>query len=137
MKKFTNFLLVLLLICSLTFVGCKPKIANVDTIEDKVVIFINDDIDDVNLLTFMNLLKDDELLTFDYQDSTYGAYITAINGVYAGASEWWALYSDDQDVTSDAYQIEYDGKIFYQTILGCESLIVKQNKTYIWVLMGY
>jgi hypothetical protein len=85
----------------------------------------------------MGVLKDNNLLTYEYQIKSYGAYITSINGVQADFNQFWGLYSDDEEVTSTAYQIECNGKIYSQTILGAESLIVKQNKTYIWVLIEF
>ena len=136
MKKFLTLFIVVLL--NISFVGCKKTIANVDTVENKVVITITDQVEEnTNLFDFMNILKDNNLLTFEYQTSSYGAYVTAINGVQATLSQAWMVYSDDEEFTSNAYQIECNGKLYSQTILGAESLIVKQNKTYIWVLMDF
>ncbi len=136
MKKFLTLFIVVLLAFSL--VGCKKTIANVDTVENKVIITVTDQVEeDTNLFEFMGVLKDNNLLTFEYQTSSYGAYITSINGVHAGLNQFWGLYSDDEEFTTTTDQIECNGKVYSQTILGAESLIVKQNKTYIWVLIEF
>lgn len=136
MKKFLTLFIVVLLAFSL--VGCKKTIANVDTVENKVVITITDQVEqDVTLFEFMGVLKDNNLLTYEYNTGAYGAYITSINGVQAALNQFWGLYSDDEEFTTTTDQIECNGKVYSQTILGAESLIVKQNKTYIWVLIEF
>ena len=136
MKKFLTLFIVVLLAFSL--VGCKKTIANVDTVENKVIITVTDQVEeDTNLFEFMGVLKDNNLLTYEYNTGAYGAYITSINGVQADLNEFWGLYSDDEEFTTTTDQIECNGKVYSQTILGAESLIVKQNKTYIWVLIEF
>jgi hypothetical protein len=136
MKKFLTLFIVVLLAFSL--VGCKKTIANVDTVENKVIITVTDQVEeDTNLFEFMGVLKDNNLLTYEYNTGAYGAYITSINGVQADFNQFWGLYSDDEEFTTTTDQIECNGKVYSQTILGAESLIVKQNKTYIWVLIEF
>ncbi len=138
MKKLVNLLLIVVLSFSLLFSACKPSVANVDTVENKVVIVVNGNVEDnVSLLSFMATLKNENLLDYKYQSGQYGAYITAINGVQASLNQGWMLYSDDGDFTANNYQIELNGKIYSQTVVGCENLIVKKGMTYIWVLEDF
>ena len=52
----------------------------------------------------------ESLVPVEYTSSTYGAFVTNINGVSTGSGHYWALYIDGEyaDRAIDAYNIEED-----------------------------
>ena len=133
MKKIFVALLVVLLLFT---VGCQRKMAKVDTLEEKVVITITGDVnEDISLFDYMLQMKENGEIEFTYSNGQFGAYILSINDITAKTTEFWGLYTDDEEFSSIEWgQVEYKEKIYASSSLGCEGLKVKKGKTYIWVL---
>jgi hypothetical protein len=91
-------------------------------------------------------LRNQDLVSFDYTVSTYGSYITSINGKAeqvtistANSSEGysWMLYTSDSEYAYESSTITVEGKTCGQASMGASSVIVKQGEIYVWVYEHY
>lgn len=121
--------------CVFAFTGCQKQV----TAEGDYVVIVAEDVAaDTTLLSYMETLQEDGKLTFESQDSDYGAYVTSINGKEQESSMTsgysWMLYtSDSENASTDFASFEYEGEVYGQASLGASSLIVKEGAYYIWV----
>ena len=79
-------------------------------------------------------------------DSTYGAYITSINGkaetvisstLNSSEGYTWSFYTSDMEYAYGDPSIEIDGRVCGLSSLGASSLIVKEGELYVWVYEYY
>ena len=114
----------------------------VTTNENSVIILADSSVmtitETTTLKDYMDKLVEQEKLTFSGSDSDYGIYITKINGIEATGKTAWMLYTDDADNSTPAWgEITYNEKTYASANLGCESLVIKEGKTYIWNVTAY
>lgn len=111
MKRFGKYLLSLfVLLVSLTiFTGCEDKKQDTKPVEDKKIsvnlVIVNDKTELYNETlkteskTVFDLLKEANV-DMKYEDSDYGAYVTALKGVEGKTTKkeyyYWAFYIDDE-----------------------------------------
>ena len=85
------------------------------------------------LKAYMDHLKENGELDFTEKDGM----ITSINGTENADGYYWMLYTDDAANSNDAWgTCEYDGKIYSSASYGAESLIIAENKTYVWLFQN-
>ena len=91
-------------------------------------------------------LRNQDLISFDYSTSSYGAYITSINGkaevitestANSSKGSSWILYTSDMDSAYDTKTIMIGETVCGQSSLGASSLIVKEGVLYVWVYEAY
>lgn len=105
--------------------------------ETLVVMKVNEAEEGATALSALTKLKEDGKIDFVMQESTYGAYITSINGKAEESSgnsgHSWMLYTSDTEFSTTEFgSVEYDGKTYGQASLGASSLVVKAGEYYIW-----
>jgi hypothetical protein len=146
MKRKNQFLIALLLVllsCCFVFVGCKKeqgetKALVLETVTETLVVMkIVEADENATALSALTKLKEDGEISFVYTESTYGAYITAINGKEEqslGTSGYsWMLYTSDTEFSSTEFgSVEYNGKTYGQASKGASELLVKEGELYIW-----
>lgn len=118
----------------------KAKTKSVDlekVTETLIVMKVNEAEDGATALSALTKLKEEGKITFEVQESTYGAYITSINGKAEQASGnsgySWMLYTSDEEYSSTEFgSVEYNGKTYGSSSLGASSLVVKSGEYYIW-----
>ena len=143
MKKLSTFLCSLLMLvfalCGL--VGCKDgetkQVVLEKVTETMVVMKVVEAEENATALSALNGLKEKGEIEFVALNSTYGAYITSINGKEETAETTsgysWMLYTSDEEFSSTEFgSVEYDGKTYGQASLGASSLVVKEGEYYIW-----
>ena len=127
--------LVTLMFCCIT--GCNnPKVVTQG--ENTVAISISSRIceitDDLTLLDYMNALKQKGEIDFIIQDGM----IIQINDISQKANSYWMLYTDDGQNSNEAWgTIIFEEKTYASASLGAESLIVKENCTYVWTYQAF
>ena len=140
--------LVLTLICALMFAACDlsllmglfgtgNSIAEVAKTENMVVITVNEAEDGVTLLSVMESLQADGLMTFT-KDSQ--GMVTSVNGK-ENAADWsacWMLYTSDTEFASTEWGgYEYKGETLGSAVFGADALPVKQGEVYIWAYTSF
>ena len=88
------------------------------------------------LVDYMTKLKEDGAIDFALKDGM----VSSINGQENPAdwSKCWMLYSDDAELTNDAWgSVTVGEKTYFSAILGAESLPIKDGKTYVWEFKSY
>jgi hypothetical protein len=133
MKKLLTLLLVTLT-ALMMFTACgknKDPLVISET-DEFVVIKCQTDKEDLTLASYMDGLDDIFLIE--------NGMVVSINGI-KNAADWsycWMLYTDDEEMSNTAWgEIEYKDKVYGSAVLGAESLVVKNGKTYIWVYQGF
>ena len=93
-----------------------------------VVINVVDNVkENTTLAEYMVLLDND---IFAIEDGM----VVSINGIENAAdySSCWMLYTTDEENSTTAWSVEYNGKIYGSANWGAESLKVKKGESYIW-----
>jgi hypothetical protein len=133
MKKLLTLLLVTLT-ALMMFTACgknKDPLVISET-DEFVVIKCQTEKEDLTLASYMDGLDDIFLIE--------NGMVVSINGI-KNAADWsycWMLYTDDEEMSNVAWgEIEYKDKVYGSAVLGAESLVVKNGKTYIWVYQGF
>jgi hypothetical protein len=114
--------------------------------EQTVVVFkgngdLLEEKDEYSLYTYMNKLKDVDLITFDGYTDSYGYYVTSVNGVEevkGTTSSYWLLYisyttlDGDSTIYSDASYgtYEVDGKTLNSASYGVSGIPYVIDATY-------
>jgi hypothetical protein len=143
MKKVLKSLALIIIITLLatSFAACgKTTYVTID--ENSVIIVASNEIMEITsettLLDYMKALEDKEELTYKTTESTYGAFITEINDKTAGISQSWMIYTDDSENSNAEYgTLPYNETVYNSASLGVSSLIIKEGKTYIFVLQTF
>lgn len=133
MKKLLTLLLVTLTALMLFTACAKEKDPLVIAESDEfVVIKCQTDKEDLTLASYMDGL--DDIFVIE------NGMVVSINGI-KNAADWsycWMLYTDDEEMSNTAWgEIEYKDKVYGSAVLGADSLVVKNGKTYIWVYQGF
>ena len=133
MKKLLTLLLVTLT-ARMMFTACgknKDPLVISET-DEFVVIKCQTDKEDLTLASYMDGLDDIFLIE--------NGMVVSINGI-KNPADWsycWMLYTDDEEMSNTAWgEIEYKDKVYGSAVLGADSLVVKNGKTYIWVYQGF
>ena len=95
------------------------------------------DIDGKSLADYMAALKEKNKLSYEGSVEEWGLYVQTINGrTIDPKTEYWALYTDDADFSNEAYGTykATNGKTYAMAGVGASSLMLKEGKTYIWVV---
>ena len=142
---FTFLLTAMLSVCML--VACQKKGETKAVVLESVtkmmiVMKVVEAEEGATALSALTKLKADGEITFEAQESTYGAYITSINGKAeesSGNSGYsWMLYTSDEVNSSTEYgSLEYNGVTYGQAAVGASSLIVKEGAYYIWAYQSW
>lgn len=133
-RKALSLLLALFLLASLAACGSEPVV--IKDSDTCIVIRVPEDANEMLLIDYMNLLKENGELSFEVQSGM----VSAINGVENAAdfSSCWMLYTSDADFSNSAWgTVEYDGNEYGSAIVGAEALTIKPGCLYIWVFMSF
>ncbi len=151
-NKFFAAVVVALLIAVLaaTFVGCgkvkdlgKPVIETGDK-QATVIIGENSYLvktDAVYVHDLLVQLKEAGKITYEFQESEYGAYILSLGSLKPSGNSYVSVYHDIDDLT--LYDPAWDApikkgdKTFHSASLGVSSLPVRSGATYLFVLLIY
>ena len=133
MKKLFTLLLTITLAITCTLItACKKEPLVVKDGDNYVIVNAETSKTDLTLAGYIDSLD-------DYADMFIieGGMITSIDGVANSYQDnsYWMIYTNDysEEVSFAGYgTIEYNGVEYYQTILGVESLIIKNGYTYIF-----
>ena len=132
MKRMLAFLFVLVVAFASFACAGGAVTAKVDySAEKETVIAVSEADGKATLIDAMKELKADEKLSFESSTSTYGEFITAVGGVEAGATEFWAIYTTDTENANTDISVSVDGRTYYQAMLGASSLVVKKGERYL------
>lgn len=139
-RKITTFftLFFAALFSVLTVVSCAPqgetKAVSLESVTETMIVMKVDEAEEnASALSALTKLKDEGLIDFTVQESTYGAYITAVNGKAETTGYSWMLYTSDEEFSTTEFgTVEYGGVAYGQASLGASSLIVKAGEYYIW-----
>lgn len=132
MKRMLAFLFVLVVAFASFACAGGAVTAKVDySAEKETVIAVSEADGKATLIDAMKELKADEKLSFESSTSTYGEFITAVGGVEAGATEFWAIYTTDTESANTDISVAVDGRTYYQAMLGASSLVVKKGERYL------
>ena len=139
MKKLTPVLAVLLIVVLAVvgyFVANGSAKAEILKAEDGVLVFrINETIDNATVLDALAYLKQEGLITYTAQSSTYGAYITEINGVSEYGTFSWMLYCNDASASTTEYgSFTYDEIVLGSCSYGASTQPVLKGCIYAIVL---
>ena len=113
---------------------------------EQIVMSIEETDGKANAFDALKSLRNQDLISFDYTESTYGAYITSINGVAEQIIEStpnsskgysWTLYTSDMKYAYEEGAITYGETVCGKSSLGASSLVVKKDAIYIWVYEYY
>lgn len=116
------------------------------TTAEQIVLSIEKTDGKANAFDALKSLRNQDQISFDYTLSTYGAYITSINGKAetivsstANSSEGysWMLYTSDMENAYETASITVDGRTCGQSAMGASSLTVKEGEIYVWVYEYY
>ena len=137
---FTFLLTAMLSVCML--VACQKKgetkaVVLESVTETMIVMKVVEAEEGATALSALTKLKTDGEITFEAQESTYGAYITSINGKAeesSGNSGYsWMLYTSDEANANKTWgTCEYDGKVYGSAAAGANMLKAVQGAYYIW-----
>ena len=113
--------------------------------EDKICISITETDGKANAFDALKSLRNKDLISFDYTVSTYGSYITSINGKAetnvstSNSSEGysWMLYTSDMEYAYESETISIGDQICGKAAMGSSSVIVKKGEIYVWVYEYY
>ena len=147
-KSLIFYLLCAILIfsCTACHLGGKTTANLVSVREESVVMSIQETDGEANAFNALESLKEQGKITFEFVDSTYGAYVTSINGkaemvisstLNSSEGYTWSFYTSDMEYAYDYQSIEIDGRVCGLSSLGASSLIVKEGELYVWVYEYY
>ena len=118
--------LVCVLALAFSFAACKKD-------AEPGVITVENATDNQTLLSYMEALQEDGVLTFEIQSDMVTKMVTKINGVANFANSYWILYTTDtENSNTDWGTFAYNGQVLGSAALGAESLVVKNGETYVW-----
>lgn len=155
MKRMTKLITIItslvLVLSIMTACGYSQKgtlTAKLDpaTTDTQIVMTIGETDGNVTALDALLCLRDLGKLTFEYYESSYGAYITSINGkaeqviestLNSSKGYSWMLYTSDKENGYDYATVTVNGKVCYQAALGASTLKAKAGETYVWVYEYY
>lgn len=146
-KLVTLILTVVLSVLSL--VSCnggetKAKLVSAD--ETQIVMKIEETDGNATAFDALKSLRDQDLISFDYTTSQYGAYITSINEKAETVTEStantskgysWMLYTSDMENAYEADTITMDGTVCGSAAKGASLLQVKEGALYVWMYKAY
>ena len=144
-------LLFAVLLCFITSfsVACKngETTAKIESVtETQIVMSIEETDGKATALDALKSLRNQDLISFDYIESSYGAYITSINGkaeyviestLTSSKGYSWMLYTSDMENAYEEKSIEINGITCGQSAFGASSLAVKSDELYVWVFEYY
>ena len=138
MKKLTKLLaLFLVLVSVFAFTACdNPKSDEVENVIITIDAQKYEITETTTLNDYMNYLEIDGELSFTTSSSTYGLFITSVNGVKngVGSNPCWMIYTDDANYvdTSDwATSITEGEKTYVSATMGISGIIVSDGCTYV------
>ena len=149
MKRKLYFLVtfILAVLCFATcFIGCKKGGETTAKLEytDEHMIVMSIEATDGKATAFdaLTSLKNQNLITFEYSESTYGAFIESINGVenqVVSSTEgyYWEFFTSDEEYAYETPTETYDGVVCGSSSQGASSVIVKKGQIYIWKYNHY
>ncbi|MBO5068187.1 MAG: hypothetical protein IJW64_04065 [Clostridia bacterium] len=150
MKKFTTLLFALLLCFISAFsVACKngETTARIESVtETQIVMSIEETDGKATAFDALKSLRNQDIISFDYVESSYGAYITSINGkaeyviestLTSSKGYSWKLYTSDLQNAYEEKTVEVSGTTCGESAFGASSLTVKTDKLYVWVFEYY
>ena len=151
-RKLVSLLLFTLTVILAVFsgVGCQrggKTTAKLEaSTEDMIVMSIASSDGKANAFNALQSLQEQGVITFEYQDSTYGAYVTSINGkaekiisstLTSSEGYSWSFYTSDREYAYDSPTVTVEGRVCGLSSLGASSLTVKEGELYIWVYEHY
>ncbi len=157
-RKITTFftLIFTFIVSVCCLIACKPaeesggetiaKLVEAQSSETQIVMTIEEADGTANAFDALKSLRNQDLISFDYTSSVYGAYITSINGKAEAVFEStansskgasWMLYTSDMENAYDMTTITIDGVVCGQSSVGASSLKVKKGCLYVWVYESY
>ncbi len=151
-RKLVSFLLftltVILTVCS--GVGCQiggKTTAKLESSTEKMIVMSIESSDGkANAFNALRSLQEQGVIDFEYQDSTYGAYVTSINGkaeqilsstLTSSEGYSWKFYTSDREYAYDSPSVTFEGKVCGLSSLGASTLPVKEGEIYVWVYEYY
>ncbi|MEG1663428.1 MAG: hypothetical protein RR338_05520 [Clostridia bacterium] len=92
--------------------------------------------------TLTEMVEQSKISTFNFNGGEFGAYLTGINGVTAGANEYFAIYHTIDDVTLKGTDFSTGeilkkyafGKDFFYSNVGISQLPIVDGASYLIVL---
>ncbi|MDE7216274.1 MAG: hypothetical protein K2O08_05655, partial [Clostridia bacterium] len=146
MKKFITVISLLLIISlmSLTLVACGGDVDDSGVMT--LVVKNGDDIKEYTVdlseiqnvdggkgvMVILEYLKNNDDLTYAYEESAYGAYLTQVNSLKQENGAYIYLYTDvesDIDLTEYPTTIDYNGKTLTNSGVGVSQMNVKDGCT--------
>lgn len=101
---------------------------------DCLVIHVGVCRDEYKLSDVMEALQTEGKITYTMN----GTFMSSLNGVTPEGTNFWALYTSDEEFSNTAWgSYEYNGKNYGSSSLGMESLAVAEGEYYIWALSSY
>ena len=153
--KILAIVAIVVLALSLVLVGCdklkdagRPE-AEVGNKEVTLIIGVGEEYKTVVVKTYQEymagLLLELKLrgkVEYESSQGTYGTFVESLNNIQpASTSEWVAVYHDIDDVTLRGdvgdwpmANAEYNGKTYYSSSVGVDSLPLKDGHTYYFTL---
>ncbi len=146
---------IVVLALSVILVGCdklkdagkpEPEVGNKEV---TLIIGQGNEYSTITVKTYQNymagLLSELQLrgkITYDSEPGSYGTFVKSLNNIQpASSNEWVAVYHDIDDVTLRADQgewpmpnAEHDGKTYYSSSVGVDSLPLKNGHVYFFTL---
>ena len=107
--------------------GCTPDDANgergfevrvYESDQTRVLLRVMETEDNKSMYDALVALQEDGRLTFDGSESTYGFYITSVNGVAATSDNYWGVYTTLGMYEGVSYSDATWGTIEYSDTLG-------------------
>lgn len=153
-RKFLSVVTFLLvaIVSAFSLAGCnesgetKAKLVQDQTTDGQIVMTIEETDGKANAFDALKSLRNQDLISFDYTTSTYGSFITSINGKAQATVEStatsskgysWMLYTSDMANAYDTTTITVGDIVCGQASLGASSLKVKKGALYVWVYEYY
>lgn len=140
-------ILSLILICAIalcvSFTACSVENEGSKTITlvigegDTATVFEDYKTNAEYLVDVLNELKAEEKITYTSTESTYGAYLTEINGLCEASNIYIAILTtitEQQDVTTYAVKREYNDIEYISSISGVTSLPIIDGAGYLIAL---
>lgn len=109
-------------VVSFSLTACKKEV-------DPVIITVEHATENQTLLSYMETLQEDGVLTFEIQNGM----ITKINGTSNFGSSYWMLYTtDNENANTQLGSYTYNEQVLGSALYGAETLTVKNGETYVW-----
>lgn len=151
-RKIVNLVTLMLAVLAamLACVSCQKggetKAKLLSATETQIVMQIEETDGNANAFDALKSLRNQDLLSFDYTTSQYGAYITSINGKAETVTEStansssgysWMLYTSDMENAYESDTITVGEIVCGSAARGASLLQVKENALYVWVYKEY